>query len=74
MIKHDKEAYKKRGQPEHGYKPRAPLSEQLAACHKLEVARQAKSRATIEAREDDGESDMDRDILAAITKADCGGR
>jgi len=41
----------------------------------MEAARQQASHATnataIEAKEEDEESEIDRDILAAITKADC---
>mmetsp|Transcript_7470 Transcript_7470/g.16948 ORF Transcript_7470/g.16948 Transcript_7470/m.16948 type:complete len:152 (-) Transcript_7470:307-762(-) len=71
MIKHDKEVHKRQGQPEKAYAPRAPLSERLTAVHEMEAARQAALHITIEAREDDGETDMDRDILAAVAKADC---
>lgn len=69
MIKHDKEACKKRGQPEKSYSPRAPLSERLAAAGKMEAARREASHATIEAREED--DDGGDDILAAVTRADC---
>ena len=69
MIKHDKEACKRRGQPEKSYTPRAPLSERLAAARKLEAARKEASHVTISAHEDDGENGDD--ILAAVTKADC---
>ena len=69
MIKHDKEACKRRGEPVHGYTPRAPLSERLAACRRMEAARHQaaqSSHAAIEAREDEA----DGDILAAVAKAD----
>ena len=62
MMKHDRDAAKQRGQPVRGYVPRQPLSERLAA---MEAARQ---RAAIKARE----NEEDRDILAAVTMADCG--
>jgi len=76
MIKHDKEACKKRGQPEKAYAPRAPLSERLMAARKMEASHNnetSHSHATIEAREEDGESESeaDRDLLAAVAKADC---
>mmetsp|Transcript_15499 Transcript_15499/g.28170 ORF Transcript_15499/g.28170 Transcript_15499/m.28170 type:complete len:165 (-) Transcript_15499:364-858(-) len=73
LVKHDREACKRRGQPEKVYTPRAPLSERLIAVHKMEDARHLASHAStpIEAREEDGESEMDRDILAAVSMADC---
>jgi len=72
IIKHDKEACKRKGQPEKVYAPRTPLSERLVAARKMEAARKANSsHATIEATEDDGESELDGEILAAVSMADC---
>mmetsp|Transcript_7530 Transcript_7530/g.13706 ORF Transcript_7530/g.13706 Transcript_7530/m.13706 type:complete len:154 (+) Transcript_7530:99-560(+) len=72
IIKHDKEQCQKKGQPVHNYSPRAPLSERLESARKLEVARKASnSHVTIEAKEEDGESELDDEILAAVTMADC---
>ena len=62
MIKHDKEACKKRGVADSHYTPRAPLSERLA---QIESARKI---VVVSAQE---EEDDTTDILAAVTKADC---
>ena len=64
MIKHDKEACKRRGAPESHYTPRAPLSERLAAARKAEEARHHQETARVSAQAED-------DILAAVAKADC---
>lgn len=73
IIKHDRESCKRQGQPEKAYTPRAPLSEILVAAHKEEALRRQTSASPkrIEAREEDGESEVDRDILAALSTADC---
>ena len=63
MIKHDKEACKKRGVADSHYTPRAPLSERLA---QIESARKIVVFSAQEEEEDDT-----TDILAAVTKADC---
>ena len=75
MIKHDKEACKKRGVPTKGYTPRKPLSDIEAAARKKEAELALQNgnhspQPTIEAREeDDGKDD---DILdACLAKADC---
>ena len=64
MIKHDKEACKKRGVADSHYTPRAPLSERLA---QIESTR--KIVGVVSAQEE--EEDDTTDILAAVTKADC---
>ena len=63
MIKHDKEACKKRGVADSHYTPRAPLSERLA---QIESARKIVGVVSAQEEEDDT-----TDILAAVTKADC---
>ena len=65
MIKHDKEACKKRGVADSHYTPRAPLSERLA---QMESAPR-KIVGVVSAQEE--EEDDTTDILAAVTKADC---
>mmetsp|Transcript_6773 Transcript_6773/g.11024 ORF Transcript_6773/g.11024 Transcript_6773/m.11024 type:complete len:149 (-) Transcript_6773:1205-1651(-) len=73
IIKHDKEQCQKKGRPAHHYSPRTPLSERLESARQLEAARKATiSQRTIEAKEEDGESELDDEILAAVTRADCG--
>jgi hypothetical protein len=73
MIKHDKDAMKRRGQPEKGYAPRQPLAERLAAARQMEAERQQQAEPasvrSIQATEEDAGND--NDILAAISKADC---
>lgn len=85
MIKHDKDVCKKKGQPESSYRPRAPLSERLAAAAAAKRAEEEEKRRrqdqeadasgggrpAIQAREGDGEDDVDREILAAVARADC---
>lgn len=74
IIKHGKESCRRQGQPEKAYTPRAPLSGRLAAAHEVEAVRRQTSAShvkRIEAREEDGESEVDRDILAALSVADC---
>lgn len=54
---------RKRGQPEKAYVPRAPLSERLAGARQMELARKETSH-TIEAKEEEGESELDGFLAA----------
>ena len=69
MLKHGE----RHGKPVMAYKPRAPLSAILSAAHKMEDSQQPQTavhNATIEAREDDGQSDVEQKLLAATVRAD----
>jgi len=67
MIKHEQ----RHGKPVKGYSPRAPLSVRLLEARKMEAPRQTAVHSTIEAQEDDGQSDVEQKLLAAIVRADC---
>jgi hypothetical protein len=67
MIKHEQ----KHGKPVKGYSPRAPLSVRLLEAPKMETPQQTAVHSTIEVREDDGQSDEEQKLLAAIVRADC---
>jgi hypothetical protein len=72
MLKHGE----RHGKPVMAYTPRAPLSAILSAAHKMEDSQRQRQpqtavhNATIEAREDDGSSDMEQKLLAATVRAD----
>jgi hypothetical protein len=67
MIKHEQ----RHGKPVKGYSPRAPLSVILLEAHKMEAPRKTAVHSTIEAREEDGQDDVEQKLLAAIVRADC---
>merc|ERR1712194_528060 len=71
-IKHDEEAHKRKGEPAGVYNPRAPLSERVAAAHKLEATRKEASHGAsnnaIVSTEEEEDSEIYRDILSAVSK------
>jgi hypothetical protein len=67
MIKHEQ----RHGKPVKAYSPRAPLSVRLLEARKMEAPQQTAIHSTIEAREEDGQSDVEKKLLAAIVQADC---
>ena len=68
MLKHNQ----RHGKPVKAYTPRAPLSVRISNARELEASQQTHCavQATIEAREEDGQSDVEQKILAAITQVD----